>query len=706
MLLETKSLLAKLMATENLTVEQRNTKTAYFDTENRVLIIPVLDNKIPAHTYDLFMGHEVGHALYTPQKYHDTLKEHEIPHGLWNVIEDSRIERKIKYKYPGLKNSFNRGYKDLLGRNFFGIDSVNINKLNFVDRINMHCKGGALLNVSFTEEERTILKEVESTETFEDVLVVCKKIKDFVKEQIEEQSKQSITIAGENDDEDSDYDDDPSGENSTGDEEDDTGESEKTGKEQSDSKNVSEEESEESEQKSTKSEDDALRSFTDENYRENEYKLFSDDGSTRSYANIPKIDVEKCIVNYKKVYEEYKNFKVPYYISSNSVVDLEGFQKIRKEINTSVSYLVKEFELRKNAEQLKRASIAKTGELNVDKIYSYKFNDDIFKKVTVVPGGKSHGLVIYLDWSGSMANHLEPTIKQLFNIVMFCKKVNIPYEVYSFTDGNHSNQYRPKMKHDDLYFNSFKLLNLLSSRMSASEFTYAASALVWLSKNIRQNGHPDIMWMGGTPLNEAMISAMEIIPHFQKKYKLQVVNTIFLTDGEGDFLYGKWDMNSVQPQVKSYRYNNHFPYKKEVIVIRDPVTHNQEEITNISDRNRVTSSFVKLLKQRTKCNVVGFYILSPSEFKSFARNHYQSMGVNTEELRVKFNKDNCAVITNAGFDEYYLLRSKKTSPDDGEPEIKVKENATVRGLVSAFTKYTGKRNTNRVVLNRFINMIA
>jgi len=691
MLLETKSLLAKLMATENLAVEQRNTKTAYFDTENRVLIVPLLDNNIPAHTYDLFMGHEVGHALYTPQKYHDTLKEHKIPHSLWNVIEDSRIERKIKYKYPGLKNSFVRGYRDLIDRNFFGIEGVNINKLNFVDRINMHCKGGALLNVSFTEEEKSILKEVESTETFEDVLVVCKKIKDFVKEQIEEQSKQSITIAGETDDiagetddEYSDYDDEPSGEASTGDEEEDTGESE---------------------QKSTKTEDDALRSFTDENYRENEYKLFSDDGSTRSYANIPKVNVDECIINYKKVYEEYKSFKVPYYAASNTVVDLEGFQKIRKEINTSVSYLVKEFELRKNAEQLKRASIAKTGELNVDKIYSYKFNDDIFKKITVVPGGKSHGLVIYLDWSGSMANHLEPTIKQLFNIVMFCKKVNIPYEVYSFTDGNHSNQYRPKIKHDDLYFNNLKLLNLLSSRMSASEFTYAASALVWLSKNIRQNVHPHIMYMGSTPLNEAMITAMEIIPHFQKKYKLQVVNTIFLTDGEGDFLYGIWDMNTVQPQIKSYRYNN-FHNKKEVIVIRDPVTKNQEEIPNFTDRNRVTSSFVKLLKQRTKCNVVGFYILSPSEFKSFAKKQYQSLGVDTEELRVKFNKENCAVITNAGFDEYYLLKSKKTSLDDEEPEIKVKENATVRGLVSAFTKYTGKRNTNRVVLNRFINMIA
>ena len=34
------------------------------------------------------------------------------------------------------------------------------------------------------------------------------------------------------------------------------------------------------------------------------------------------------------------------------------------------------------------------------------------------------------------------------------------------------------------------------------------------------------------------------------------------------------------------------------------------------------------------------------------------------------------------------------------------ENATTRGLVSAFTKYTNGRVTNRVLLNRFIGLIA
>ena len=64
---ETKSLLAKLMAAENINVEYReNASTAAFDTEGRTLIMPVLKDMTENAT-DLFLGHEVGHALYTPQ---------------------------------------------------------------------------------------------------------------------------------------------------------------------------------------------------------------------------------------------------------------------------------------------------------------------------------------------------------------------------------------------------------------------------------------------------------------------------------------------------------------------------------------------------------------------------------------------------------------------------------------------------------------
>ena len=66
-LVESKSLLAKLLAEENLTVEHRKVATAYFEVKNRVLVCPILKD-MPADLYDLLMGHEVGHALLRRRK--------------------------------------------------------------------------------------------------------------------------------------------------------------------------------------------------------------------------------------------------------------------------------------------------------------------------------------------------------------------------------------------------------------------------------------------------------------------------------------------------------------------------------------------------------------------------------------------------------------------------------------------------------------
>ena len=109
------------------------------------------------------------------------------------------------------------------------------------------------------------------------------------------------------------------------------------------------------------------------------------------------------------------------------------YQKYKKSANKEVNYLVKEFECRKSADAYSRATTSRTGVLDTTKLHTYRYNEDLFKKVTVIPDGKNHGLVFVLDWSGSMANVLMDTLKQLYNLVWFCKKVSIPFRVYAFT---------------------------------------------------------------------------------------------------------------------------------------------------------------------------------------------------------------------------------------------------------------------------------
>ena len=123
----------------------------------------------------------------------------------------------------------------------------------------------------------------------------------------------------------------------------------------------------------------------------------------------------------------------------------------------------------------------------------------------IIPGGKSHGLILFLDWSGSMCEHISNTVKQLVNLTLFCKKVNIPFEVYSFIEesGDKRKYFFQTPKMGDLQFNKFVLANILSSRMNSRELTYAYGAIFKMSGfGGKRALQPYWLRMSGTPLNE------------------------------------------------------------------------------------------------------------------------------------------------------------------------------------------------------------
>jgi len=702
-LLQTKSLLAKLMATENLIVEQKPVETAFFDVKNRVLVLPILDKNISPYLYDLLVGHEVGHALYTPEEGIYKARDLGIDLSLMNVLEDSRIERKIKHKYPGIRASFIRGYNELIEKDFFGTAGADLNTLKFIDKVNLFCKGGPTQGIIFTEFEKQLVNEIESTVTYDDVIEVAKKVAEYMKQQEEEKVKLKLLEEEDTGDEEPEYI-DPNGY------EDSEEESDADERKSNDPIYLPSDDGEDDEDGEQEESDGGLssgepgppknifESKTDKAYQENQKKLYQNDGTEYYYGNIPDIDLSKVILPYKKLWNEYKSYYKDSNRNADDLVDTYGYRKLRQDSVKVVSYLAKEFEMRKNADQMKRSSIAKTGELNMSKIYSYPFSEDLFKKATVVPAGKSHGLVMFLDWSGSMDEHLEGTVKQLINLCLFCKKVNIPFEVYAFSTEYDEAWLSISPKIGDIEFDKIKLLNFLSSKMAASEFSFAGAALLRMCSRYRPNN----FCLGGTPLNEAIISAMKIIPEFKKQYKLQIVNTVFLTDGEGhstNRVYQEYDKDF--NRFKSGRGSNNNS-KREIFVIRDPKTKQQEIIKNVWGVE-VTAAYLRMLKAKTGCNIIGFYVLNSRDFRS-ACYRYAPKSVDQDLLRTQFRKNKYAVFTNAGYDEYYLLKSEALDTDD-DVEFEVKSQTT-RGLVSAFSKYTGNRLNNRVVLNRFIGLIS
>lgn len=223
---EHKSALAKLLAAENIQVRvNAAAKTASFDVQNRILEMPVW-NGISEDLNDMLLVHETGHALDTPgdgwmSAIESIAKEHHaVPdqrhksavRGFLNVIEDARIDKRQKRRYPGSKKNYLVGYKELEERGFFGGTNVDYNSYDFIDRLNIYLKGG-FSKIKFSKEEMPFVKRAETTETWDDVVRLTSDIYAFAKSkgqnsQSREDQDEDLSYGFSMDDSDGEYDED------------------------------------------------------------------------------------------------------------------------------------------------------------------------------------------------------------------------------------------------------------------------------------------------------------------------------------------------------------------------------------------------------------------------------------------------------------------------------------------------------------------
>ena len=166
-----KEQLAKLLATEDIHVRiNKELGTAAFDTKNRILYLPDWSLK-DRDVLDLLTGHEVGHALWTLNDNWQAAAKQELYHkGILNIVEDARIEKKIKRKYPGITKQFVKGYKKLANDNFFWKAGDQPEDFDFINRLNLHFKMGALSGIPFYDaDEQALVDMVAGVESWQDV---------------------------------------------------------------------------------------------------------------------------------------------------------------------------------------------------------------------------------------------------------------------------------------------------------------------------------------------------------------------------------------------------------------------------------------------------------------------------------------------------------------------------------------------------------
>ena len=680
-MMRNKSTLAKLLSEEDINVVYKQMETAYFNSKTRELGLPIWkDEEMTNSEHDLMLGHEVGHALWTPLDMLEAAQVRGINHSFVNIIEDARIEKFAKRKYPGLVGVFKRGYTDLIAKDFFGTKERNIGTFGLIDRINVFYKTGDIA-IPFSDDERPLMEKVATVETEEDVLSLAEEIFKFMDENPESNAEENADdgamgnpVDGNGMSAPTDGSGADAGEKSAG--EDGAGEKGGTGK--------SEEELAKEFADAMKSGDkDAMaKAFADfedglnkEEGKENgnaagddtdgddsdgdDADAKSDASSTeggvgkssgasvpmaetddigkkvleglrdtnakdRNYGNIPKIDSDKFIIGYKDVLEEVdKHYNKCREDDSQDGLFytkcVEEVETVKKENKKTVAYMVKEFEMKKSADAYARAATSKTGSLDMSKLHTYKYNEDLFKKVTTLPGATNHGLIMVLDWSGSMCDNLKGTLSQLYNLIWFCRRTKIPFEVFAFSDhynrdGKIRSEMEPvnKFKAGDLALNKFHLLNFFTSNMTTAE-EMSMMHVLWMYA-LRHVGYrdwsihgypytpPKNLQLGGTPLNDAIVAMMEIVPKFKADTGVQKVNTVFLTDGCSNRMQG----------VFEYKYNTETEEHRETldsgafggwhtwqrdnkVIITDPVINKTYEVPN---SNSVTNTLIKILKNR------------------------------------------------------------------------------------------------------------
>ena len=711
-----KDLLAKLLATENIEVVHKNTETASFNVKDRVLTLPIWEN-MESYTYDHLVGHEVGHALFTPYEgWHDALVDDERGKGyksFLNVIEDARIEKLIQRRYPGLRRDFIKSYKKMLAEGFFGTDLEGINNYKLIDRINVYFKCGSSIGVRIENEEKHWVTEIENAETWEEVKDIADRMYDealdeFKKEQEEKEENES-EIAAEYEEEEDGESIDIDGESENEEGEDDISAS-------TDADDIDSEDDEQFSNRSAGAE--GPESLTDDKLRDNIESEFNEtiEGEVTNIY-IPEKDVSNRIVDYKHMLKTTSNLDE--WITSYSwrytremTREEEASELYKKFLNNNkktINYLVKEFEMKKSATAYARATTSKTGVIDPVLMNSYKYNDDIFKKVTNIPEGKSHGMIMYLDWSGSMVEDMKATIDQTLNLVHFCRQVNIPFRVYAFSDriGSYNKeQFESELKNANegeiIGHTGFRLIEFFNNKMNKQQFARMSKVLLACGEYI--NHLPTPFHLGGTPLNDTIAYAHKVEELFQRVNKVDIVNAIFLTDGDSYEVCYASEATNHETEEKYMRVaaGGHY-YRQDRVYLVDTVTKKRTKINDSKDSTRV---LLKNYAYRTGANVIGFRILPNS--KSRVLRDLEWMGVGwgqSNQLYSSLLKEKYVHIPGCGYDKFFGIKGGKEL-QTANGSFEVADDAKKGAILRAFKKANNSKIVSRSLLNEFIKEVA
>jgi hypothetical protein len=328
-------------------------------------------------------------------------------------------------------------------------------------------------------------------------------------------------------------------------------------------------------------------------------------------------------------------------------------------------------------------------------------------------------MMMLLDWSGSMSDCISQTVDQLLNLVWFCQKTNIPFDVYFFTsEDNLSNKDYDKVdtfkfSHNSIGLDQFRLVNIANHRMKGTEIDeslmymysmghYWNRSYRWDLRNSYDNyqsyhvGVPREFYLGSTPLNEALVACNKMIPMFKHKFNIEKMTFITLTDGGSNSGRGQYTNTE-----EGLKLGNE---PSGTLVIKHNKKYFKQESYGWWRSQNLTANILDIIRSQHNINTIGFYVLKRLRGWE-AERYFPAMDKTTEAKKKQFSKDKVTTHKEPGYNQYFLINGKtmqieNTNLDSINPDLKTGK------IKQIFVKSMTNRIKSRVLLNKFIEQVA
>ena len=150
---------------------------------------------------------------------------------------------------------------------------------------------------------------------------------------------------------------------------------------------------------------------------------------------------------------------------------------------------------------------------------------------------------------------------------------------------------------------------------------------------------PEGYGLSSTPLNETIMAAMRLVPAFQRKYSIDKMNTVFLTDGSSDgrseYVVPDNTDKCRESKTGGYSYSYFNPHGDNVFV-QDK--ENKKNYLCTTRYDSVTEALFKMFKDKTGSKLVGFFISGSKRLDRYTLDRYFPQ-YNRYDLMQKFMID-------------------------------------------------------------------